>query len=297
MIIEQFLDTGRFTPAEQQIIDFINNHPRVVVNLSLQDLSQECYVSQASIIRFVKKLGLKGFADFKVHLAQELNAFAVNDQCISVDIPIPPESTCQEIAQIFYNLSLQTLESTFNSLDFNAIKRAANMLAAANTIHLFGRGESLVIAEDFHYKLLRLGYNSVLETLNGFQDVYSLQPKSRRSDVAIVISQYCNSRHTNFVIDELMNSHTPMILVTAAQNAWPYDRYAEVTLRITNTESRYKMGSFASRTAFQYLLDCVYGQLFSLQYQKNSDNLRLYSERRAARDYYYKVLSDNSKEL
>lgn len=90
MIIEQFLDTGRFTPAEQQIIDFINNHPRVVVNLSLQDLSQECYVSQASIIRFVKKLGLKGFADFKVHLAQELNAFAVNDQCISVDIPIPP---------------------------------------------------------------------------------------------------------------------------------------------------------------------------------------------------------------
>ncbi len=295
MIIEQLADAKRFTASEQQLIDFITKFPRVVVNLSLQELSQECFVSQASIIRFCKKLGVKGFADFKVELAQELSSFATTGKKISVDIPIPDKSSCEDIAQLFYNLSRQTLETTLKDLDYKAIEKAASMLGAAESIHLFGRGESLIIAEDFHYKLLRLGYHSILESLNGFQDVYSSPIGGRHSNVAMVISQYCNSQHTHYIIDELMSSHTPMILVTAATNAWPYDKYADVTLRISSTESRYKMGSFASRTAFLFLLDCVFGQLFSINYKQNTENLNDSSRRRAAREYYYKVLQEDEE--
>ena len=257
--------------------------------MSLQELSQACHVSAASVIRFSKKLGARGFADFKIRLAQELNNFSMNDETVSVDIPIREGSSCQEIARTFYNLSVQTLKSTFHDLDYDAIEKAASLLNSADSIHLFGRGESLVIAEDFHYKLLRLGIHSVLESLNGFQDVYSNRQNSRYKTVALVISQYCNSQHTKYIIDELMSTHTPMILLTAASNAWPYDKYADVTLRIANAESRYKMGSFAARTAFQFLLDCVFGQLFSLRYKYNSNNLEQSSRRRAAREYYYKT--------
>jgi len=295
MIMEQLSDTKRFTTTEQQIIDFIHKHPHVVVNLSLQELSQECFVSQASIIRLSKKLGVKGFAAFKVQLAQELIAFVANKQDISVDIPIPENSNCEEISNIFYNLSQQTLQTTFHNLDYAAIQKVASMLSNAESIHLFGRGESLIIAEDFHYKLLRLGYPSVLESLNGFQEVYSGLPREKHSNVAMVISQYCNSQHTRYIIDELMSNHIPMVLVTAATKAWPYDKYADVTLRIANMESRHKMGSFASRTAFLFLLDCVFGQLFSLHYKQNAENLKNFSTRRVAREYYYKIQQENKR--
>ena len=287
MIIEQLSNNKKLTETEKRITKFVQDYPRVTINLSLDELSQECFVSQASIIRMCKKLGTKGYADFKIQLASELSTFALDGQQIPVDIPIYPNMSCDDISKTFYNLSHQALEYTFNNLDMKAVKKAANLLAKADIVQLYGRGESLIIAEDFHYKLIRIGINSNLETLNGFQEVNNSISNSKISKVALIISQYCNSRQVQYVLDELMSCNTPFILLTAAENAFPYDKFAEVTLRIKCSESRYKMGSFASRTAMLYLLDCIYGQMFALNYKQNMDNLILFSKRKAERIYYY----------
>lgn len=287
MIIEQLFGKKKFTESEQQIVSFIESNPRIVVNLSLEELSDNCYVSQASVIRLCKKLGTKGFADFKIRLATELSTFALDDKEIHVDVPIPKDADCKSIAETFFNLSTQTLKTTYNNLDFNALKRAARMLAKADLVHIYGRGESLILAEDFHYKLIRIGINSSLETQNGFQEAKCLIPKSNINQVAIVISHYCNSRQVHYVIDELMSSKIPFILITAADNPWPYDKLAAVTLRITCLESRFKIGSFASRVSMLYLLDCLYGQIFSLDYEKHKNNLTQFSQRKVERSYFY----------
>ena len=95
-----------------------------------------------------------------------------------------------------------------------------------------------------------------------------------------MVSQYCNSPQVHYIIDELMSANIPFVLVTAAEKAWPYDKFAQVTLRISCTESRYKMGSFASRNAFLYLLDCLYGTMFSLNYEQNKQNLSAFPSAR-----------------
>lgn len=179
MIIEQLFGKKKFTESEQQIVSFIESNPRIVINLSLEELSEKCYVSQASIIRLCKKLGTKGFADFKIKLASELSTFALDDKEIHVDVPIPENADCKSIAETFFNLSTQTLKTTYNNLDFNALKRAARMLAKADLVHIYGRGESLILAEDFHYKLIRIGINSSLESQNGFQEAKCLIPNHK----------------------------------------------------------------------------------------------------------------------
>lgn len=64
MIMEQLFGKKKLTESEQQIVSFIESNPRIVVNLSLEELSENCYVSQASIIRLCKKLGTKRFCGF-----------------------------------------------------------------------------------------------------------------------------------------------------------------------------------------------------------------------------------------
>ena len=54
MIIERLSDETRFTATEKKVIEFIQEHPRVVTNLSLDDLAAACFTSQASIIRLCK---------------------------------------------------------------------------------------------------------------------------------------------------------------------------------------------------------------------------------------------------
>ena len=291
MLVEQLIGNTSLTESEKQIAKFIEKYPRVVINLSLEELSQECFVSQASIIRLCKKLKTKGFADFKIQLASELSDFALTDQEIPVDVPIAKGFNCEEIAQTFFNISYRALESTFNGLQFEDIKQAASLLANADIVRLYGRGESLIIVEDFHYKLLRIGISSQLEALNGFQEVHSSNKKLQ--EAALIVSQYCNSQHVTYIIDELKASNIPFVLVTAAKKAWPYDRFASVTLRISSTESRHKIGSFASRTAMLYVLDCLYGQIFSLNYDKNLENLEKLSKSRVERNYYYHALKSS----
>ena len=54
MIIERLSDETRFTATEKKVIEFIQEHPRVVTNLSLDDLAAACFTSQASIIGCAK---------------------------------------------------------------------------------------------------------------------------------------------------------------------------------------------------------------------------------------------------
>lgn len=287
MVIEQLFGKKKLTDSEQRIADFIENNPRIVVNLSLEEFSEKCFVSQASIIRLCKKLGTKGFSDFKIKLASELSAFVLSNKEIYVDVPIAPTDDGKAIAETFFNLTKQTLKTTYNSLDYNLLHRAARMIARADAIHIYGRGESLILAEDFHYKLIRIGKQSSLEPLNGFQEAKCLSTNSKIKQVALLISHYCDSRQVHYIVDELVSSKIPFILVTAAERAWPYENLAAATLKVVCSESRYKMGSFVSRTAMLYMLDCLYGQIFALNYEQNKDNLARFAQRKIERSYFY----------
>ena len=293
MIAEQLLDTKRFTASELHLIDFINQHPHIIVKLSIDDLAAKSNVSQSSIIRFCKKLGVKGYTEFRIQLAKELSDFILADEAISVDIPIARGASTNNIADTFFALSRQALEKTRNNLDLIALSKAAGMIELADIVHIYGRGESLILAEDFQYKLMRIGKHCHLEPLNGFNENLNRIPANMKiRECALVISQYCNSTQIHYIIDELNLAHIPFILLTAARNIWPYDKYASVVLRIDCDESRNKMGCFSSRTSFLYLLDCLYGIIFSKNYEKNRENLIRCARQKAEHNYYYTFLND-----
>ena len=105
---------------------------------------------------------------------------------------------CKDLLQSFE----RAIESTRNSLDHIALQKAARLLAYSDLIHVYGRGESLIIAEDFHYKLIRIGMNSVLETQNGFQEARSHVQNPHIRESALVVSQYCNSPQVHYIIDD-----------------------------------------------------------------------------------------------
>lgn len=68
MIIEQLSDEKKFTATEKKVIEFIQEHPRVVTNLSLDDLASACFTSQASIIRLCKNWVRRGLQSSKFNL-------------------------------------------------------------------------------------------------------------------------------------------------------------------------------------------------------------------------------------
>ena len=53
-----------FTQSEKEIAEFFLRNKEKMVDFSIEELSKELFVSKASISRFVKKCGFKGYREF-----------------------------------------------------------------------------------------------------------------------------------------------------------------------------------------------------------------------------------------
>ena len=140
MLIDELRDRERFTKAENEVVSYILEHPKKVTGLTIEQLATVTFSSNSSIVRVCKKVGTKGFSEFKIRLAREMSAFATESGRVEADIPIRPGESREEIANSIMNLQYQTLMDVYNMLDMNMIFRAANLIARSDIVYLYGRG-------------------------------------------------------------------------------------------------------------------------------------------------------------
>lgn len=203
---------------------------------------------------------------------------------LPVDVPFPATAGDRDIVDCFYNISYRALREAYQNMDITRYKKAARLIAQAQSVALYGRGQSLTLMEDFRYKLIRIGVNAISEPLNGFES-YRIRHKNRRQ-VAVVVSHYVDSPEIYRIFSELSYQKIPIVLVCGDDQS-PYLKQASVVLYTHNEETHYKIGSFFSRTAMQFSLDCLYGMVFALNYQQNIEFIRESETRRLELKMYY----------
>lgn len=276
-ILDELSQTSNFSNAEIPVVEYILKHPEEVLCLTLKDLAQKTFSSEATIIRTCKRIGLSGYYELKISLASELNSFLVKDGQIQIDAPIECNDKAPDIAKKLLKLSSHALTDTYQTMDIGKIKKAASMLFRSESVSLYARGESLIVAEDLHTKLLRIGIRSSLDSMNGLQ---TIRCRGRfHKETAVVISHYADSRQVKYIVNELKQAGTPIILITGNPLS-PIIDFPDLVICISSGESRYKIGTFASRVSMQYITDCIYCTLFSMDYDKNIKALSDYANRR-----------------
>lgn len=270
MLLTQLKERHDFTKSEQAIIDFIVTQPKAVTDMTVDELAAKTYSSASSIIRLCQKIGFKGFAEFKIKLATEISTFLLHQERVMVDLPIQAGNSTREIAENFLNLHYQALQDVMNNVDFELLEKAANMLHEASVVTLLGSGESLVILSDFQYKSGKIGLNAICNTMGGFDAFY---PTHLEKECVLIVSHYANTVRVRKWFQDIQQAHVPVILLYGNRNS-PYAHMADIPILIDNDESKLtKMGSFASRTAFQYTLDIIYSLLFLKDYSQNIERL------------------------
>lgn len=59
-MIQDLIENVKLTPQEQNIVDYINHHPKEVMTLNAKDLSGKIFVSPPTMNRFIKKTRVFG---------------------------------------------------------------------------------------------------------------------------------------------------------------------------------------------------------------------------------------------
>lgn len=266
LILNQFKDKKRFTSVEWEIIDYITKNLKEVLHMTADELAGVTYTSTASIIRLCQKLGLKGYKEFKVQLATEINSFHINGERIREDIPFKKTDSNQETVKKLLNLNYQALTDTYNNLDMEKLNKVAKMISEYNDLSIFGTGSSYLIAADFYGKILRIGMNVHLDSMPGFSHMRSVSQSS--NTLAMFVSYYGRQKNHLKVAEMLKNRNIPIILITGP-DVGPLCKYATEIIHASVYEPYSKVGAYSSRTAMQFILDSIFSLIFLSHYEKN----------------------------
>ena len=158
-----------FTVSENDIAQFVTKDPEYVITSTITALAKKINTSEASINRFCKKIGYKGFNNFKVALAQSNFQREQADEMLVRDNNVI-EATSSNYRSMILNASAM--------LGMDDIENAVSMIKSASVIHIIALYTTSFIAHEFSFKLRQLGLNvrvhtEMLDIQLGMQNVNS----------------------------------------------------------------------------------------------------------------------------
>ena len=166
------------SPKEQQIADYLTQHPRQASGMSLEELAQACGSSVSSVMRLCKALKLSGYKELMKSLCGELSVLEENREFEDIHPGDDPEAVMSHLLTSDFG----ALRTTMEMNDAAELERAVSLLCRARRTDFYGVGSSGLVALDASNKFGRIGKVAVANTDPHNQYITSLS--LRKGDAA-----------------------------------------------------------------------------------------------------------------
>ena len=237
-------------PAERRVADEVLRRPNNVVHLSITELARASKVSDATVVKFCKRLGYKGFQEFKILLAQDV----VMKQSISGG-EVEPGDDIRTIKEKVFRANISALQDTIQVLDTNALDAAVQALVKAREIHFYGLGISSIAAFDGEQKFTRIGRraSAFVDTHMQIARAVLLQP----GDVVIGLS--C-SGETREIVEAVRTAgeYGAVTIAVTNHSASSLAKEADLVLLTCTQDNLVTKGGISSRIAQITTIDTLF---------------------------------------
>ncbi|OUP11091.1 MurR/RpiR family transcriptional regulator [Collinsella sp. An2] len=269
-IVHRIQSCDNLTPADRTLIKTVFKMQDRIDGCTIEDLARKAHMSPASISRFCKKIGLKGFKEFKTELTrygeQRLETAAVN-----IDYPFSKGDSPRTIAYGLKALYELTLSDAIACMDFAQLSRAARLANGAQQIGVFTHSHNAQVAESFRDRLHRLGKTALVPQSDEDQRITAAELTSHC--VAIVISYSGRATFLASVMRILHIRRVPIIFI-GTEEAIKLHPDIDLGLQISDREHpQLRISQFASHIALQFVLDVLFGCVFTMNYDQNMQHL------------------------
>lgn len=250
--------------SEKKVADWLLSHPGEVLPYSITELASLSDSSEATIVRFSKRLGYSGYQELKLSLAQEKENRVISPNISSSD-------SCFEILEKVCNDAYLSLERTKRLLVADSMTAAANVIASARKCVLIGLGSSASVASDAANKLLRAGCNTYAYGDTHMQTIAISQ--LGEGDAVIGISQSGSSKD---IVDGLRLAKSrgvTTISVTGTERS-PIIRQSDIALITDTEEVRHSTLALNSHVSRLMVLDALCYYIVYRNEEKIAGSLR-----------------------
>lgn len=269
LVRDKVKNRERFTPAENQISDYILDHTREVIEMPLDDLAKKLYVSKSTVIRFCKKLGFRGHKELCVQLAREMNSFIAGDEV--TDAVIQQNDSADGIARHILSLKYRALTDTFNDLDLSKMEEAADLIARNHKVVIYGNSTDYPVQLELAARLRSINCDVRLPIL---PNTDLIEAASWQDDnVAIMLCYNGNSSSLQSVSEILRQKNIPIILLTGYAHTG-LQKNATIVLHSAFHAEGTGVRALGSWEGMGLLADILYGFVFARDYEANMQGLK-----------------------
>ena len=194
--------------ALRKVGDVILRQPEMAIYASVNEVAAVAMVSEATVMRFCRILGFKGFQDFKIALAREM---VIPSPRFREDEGSPGEDEVAVVRTVFQNNTV-ALQDTLEILDIEAINEAAQLLLAARQIMVVGVGGSGPAVTYVGNRFLLLGLKASLCT--DFYLMLMAASQLSRGDVLLAISNLGTTREIVETVGIARETEARLICIT-----------------------------------------------------------------------------------
>ncbi len=236
-----------YSPTQQKLGEYVQADPARVLYMTITELARESETSEASVTRLCRALGCKGYTEFKMALALDVQrSQAPREQGDEIDTLVDE--------------SVQALRDTARLLDRSVLEQAAAVLHRARSVQIYGVAASAIIGDYLHYKLLRLGKAGQL-----FSDMHRAAMNATAlgpTDVVVAISSSGSTRDLLHVV-KLARKSGAQVLVISNTPRSPLASLSDILLVAARPEGPLSAGALNAKVGAMLLVELVISALMS----------------------------------
>jgi DNA-binding MurR/RpiR family transcriptional regulator len=237
--------------AEQVLTD-----PAGASRATIVELAERSGTSPATITRFCRALGFEGYADLRLAIAGETGRAARSaGWAIDIGREIEPNDPLERVLGQIMAADTQAMRDTAAMTDLTEVERAADAIAAANRVDIYGASGSALVGAEMQFSLHRIGVAawSWPDVHNGLASAALL----REGDVALGISHSGQTRETIEMIAEAGSRGAITVALTSFPRS-PLADVADIVLLTATQATTFRPDALSARHPQLVLLDLLY---------------------------------------
>jgi DNA-binding MurR/RpiR family transcriptional regulator len=248
--------------ALQKVADVILRQPEMVIYSSVNEVAAACGVSEATVMRFCRILGFRGFQDFKISLAREL----------VLPVPRPHEEGADadnpvNIVHKIFQAKRAALQDTLEVMEIERMKSSCQLLLASRQVVVVGIGGSGTAAAHAGERFLLLGLNARVYT--DFHFMLIAAALLTKDDAVLAVSNSGTTRETVETVRVARENGAKIIAITN-NSLSPLSRESDLVLTTAARDTTLPGEIDGSLVCQISIIDA----LFSLMFQTRPDQSR-----------------------
>ena len=255
-VIRRFLPS--LSSAERKVAEYVLAEPKKVIHYNITELARRSEVSQAAIVRFCRRIGMKGFPEFKLQLSQDV--FRISDERFLPDLDLESNMDLTVVVKAVIGGIHRSMDRLESLCDVHLLGRAAELIRKARLTCIFGIGASSLVAQDLYQKLIRIGLPCA-NTLDSHLQITSAC-NLKAGDVAFIIS-YSGETPDMISCAEWARKKGASLVTLTMEAENTLRSYADVALYVPSLERIYRTGATVSLINQVAIIDMIYFLLLS----------------------------------